>query len=180
MQLRDLIGLLILVVSALGLFIVNRGMRFAVRERCGKPAALRLVAASNGAILLILAFGIPTRSITLFVVAGLIFVLADLFPEPIIMLTGGRTSVICELRWRIHELMGVLGKRPYQEADARAARRIEQRLDLLRSPTTSRTIDALVAVVAAQTPVELDHAETLKAYDELDAALAELKAAHPW
>jgi hypothetical protein len=168
------------VIGLAGILIVHFGMIGAIRKRCGRLMAERVVACINVAAAAVLAFALVWQSAPAGVLALLTVLAADLFPEPVIQLTGGPDS-ICLLRREMAVIFDLLNERPLTVETIAIANAKRSKLARLRTELTARTLDAVDHVFDAHFPEERDHGATLRAYDELDEALAELRGrGRPW
>jgi hypothetical protein len=168
-----------LIVPAIAIAIIHVGAIGAIRQRCGSVLTERIVLVLNVAAFLTFAATIALGSLVFLVIAVGLGIAADIFPGPLIGLTGG-TDPICVLRREIRDIFSLMDERPMSESTLAELQERRDGLERFRSAATGRIIDAIAFVISAQFPTEPDHAATMRAYDSLDTALAELRRAHPW
>lgn len=172
-------GVVVSAVVGIGLIVLHVGTVRQIRERCGRTRAERLLLVSDVLALSLVLFAQINGSLLPGVAALGLAACSHLSPLPVMRLGGG-VDDLCLFRREARELFALLNQRPFTAAILANAQSRRQNLNRYRTPATSRTLDAIDAVFNAQFPSEESHDATLKAYDELDAALAELKAATPW
>jgi hypothetical protein len=165
-------------VAAIGLFIVARGQVYNVRQACGSITAERVVIGANIIAFLLYFLTALTYSMVVLVLAASVMVGTIVAARSIVEMTGGPDR-ICQFRRVLHEIFSALHTRPFTDENLATARSAFSRLDSFRSPMTARVIGAVGNYLDLRFP-ELDRAAAIRADDELQAAIAELRAKHPW
>jgi hypothetical protein len=165
------------IVCAVGMFILCRGQLGALRERCSRTVAERFVIGADVISLGALLAAILLGSFVTGVVGLALLAVANFFPGVLVRISGGPRP-ICAFRTEFLKLFKLLSVRPI---DARTLAEVERALSALerfRSSETARTLDAINAAFRAEFPIEADHETTLKAWDEVNAAVAALGNAY--
>jgi hypothetical protein len=165
-------------VSVIGLTVLHLGTVTTIRTRCGFVAAESLAR-----VLSVVAFVLLVTSAQLFsrslAVAGLASMAVANWPGLLVRATGDRDP-ICLMRREVKGLFEAIqaaNAAPAARSDAEARVRSLQRY---RSRLTTRVLDAIAAVVDREFADPPDVAAAHQAYDEFDAAIAELRKAHSW
>jgi hypothetical protein len=165
-------------VSVVGLTLLHLGTVTSIRTRCGFEAAETLARALS-----LLAFVLLVTSAQLFsrswAIAGLASMAVANWPGLLVRATGG-PDPICLMRREVKGLFeGIQAASAAPAARSDAEARVRS-LERYRSGLTARVLDAIAAVVDREFADPADAAATHRAYDEFDAAIAELRKAHSW